>query len=336
MVASPRTRVATAVWIGRWYAGSRAEDEMRRGRNFGGARTAARHWKKDSCPTPTMDPRRKFAGTVQTVIAPNRPAGVEALAQPISGCARTAPSLLDDSVIVGRLLYCWTASPLQPSIFLSSLVTSTRQRAETKRRTFASARYPFALVKLYICVPRDYLGRHGPSPGYCLNTIKDALASSRRPALATCDTPKLALLSNTLRHAFVGLTLCRNFRRSSRTTFASGASSGWPLGHTAIMAPGAADKKAERSYISSAVDSINPWGGSRSSTPTPRDPQHPDSAGLSNPGDHSLSSLYGQSLKRYPPDCPPLVVKWFHAVDVCCGAPTSLCMTLRSRSRSRL
>jgi hypothetical protein len=26
--------------------------------------------------------------------------------------------------------------------------------------------------------------------------------------------------------------------------------------------------------------------------------------------------VYGRSLKRYPPDCPPLQVQWFHAVDV--------------------
>ncbi|KAK0615059.1 DDHD domain-containing protein [Bombardia bombarda] len=81
------------------------------------------------------------------------------------------------------------------------------------------------------------------------------------------------------------------------------------------MAPGASDKKAERSYLASAVDSINPWSGARSSTPTPRDAPQLTPAPV-NPGDHITNPFYGQSLKRYPPDCPPLNVQWFHAVDI--------------------
>ncbi|TPX15816.1 uncharacterized protein E0L32_000150 [Thyridium curvatum] len=80
------------------------------------------------------------------------------------------------------------------------------------------------------------------------------------------------------------------------------------------MAPPPDDKKPEKSYLSSAVDSINPWSGNRSATPTPKDPQ-PDPTPV-NPGDHSTTSTYGRSFKRYPPDCPPLAVQWFHAVDV--------------------
>ncbi|KXX75613.1 Phospholipase DDHD2 [Madurella mycetomatis] len=80
------------------------------------------------------------------------------------------------------------------------------------------------------------------------------------------------------------------------------------------MAPGSSDKKAEKSYLASAVDSINPWAGSRSTTPTPKDPQ--PLVAPSNPGDHTTSPFYGQSLRRYPPDCPPLEVQWFHAVDI--------------------
>lgn len=87
------------------------------------------------------------------------------------------------------------------------------------------------------------------------------------------------------------------------------------------MAPaGSAEKKADKSYFSSAVDSMNPWGGSRSTTPTPKEPvpstPTPPPPAASNPGDHSINYVYGQSTKRYPPDCPPLNVKWFHAVDV--------------------
>ncbi|EAQ84615.1 hypothetical protein CHGG_08629 [Chaetomium globosum CBS 148.51] len=80
------------------------------------------------------------------------------------------------------------------------------------------------------------------------------------------------------------------------------------------MPPGSAEKKAEKSYLASAVDSINPWAGSRSATPTPKDPQ--PAAVPSNPGDHVTNPFYGQSLGRYPSDCPSLKVKWFHAVDI--------------------
>ncbi|KAH8671165.1 DDHD domain-containing protein [Xylariales sp. PMI_506] len=81
------------------------------------------------------------------------------------------------------------------------------------------------------------------------------------------------------------------------------------------------DKKPEKSYLASAVDSINPWTASRSSTPTPRDKEMPpppkSSAQPSKPADdHSVTTLYGQSFRRYPPDCPPLNVQWFHAVDI--------------------
>ncbi|KAJ6443441.1 DDHD domain-containing protein [Purpureocillium lavendulum] len=89
------------------------------------------------------------------------------------------------------------------------------------------------------------------------------------------------------------------------------------------MPPTTSDKKAEKSYLSSAVDSINPWAGSRTTTPTPdnkRDEaaQAAPSATATQaaPGDHSITPLYGQSFRTYPKDCPPLNVQWFHAVDV--------------------
>ncbi|KAK3350191.1 DDHD domain-containing protein [Lasiosphaeria hispida] len=80
------------------------------------------------------------------------------------------------------------------------------------------------------------------------------------------------------------------------------------------MASAPGEKKTEKSYLASAVDSINPWGGSRSATPTQKDPQ--TNPAPPNPGDHATNPFYGQSSKRYPPDCPPLKVQWFHAVDV--------------------
>ncbi|KAK0709401.1 DDHD domain-containing protein [Lasiosphaeria miniovina] len=77
------------------------------------------------------------------------------------------------------------------------------------------------------------------------------------------------------------------------------------------MAPGTGDKKAEKSYLASAVDSFNPW--SRNSSPTIKDAAPKPTP---NPGDHTSNPFYGQSFKRYSPDCPPLNVQWFHAVDV--------------------
>lgn len=89
-------------------------------------------------------------------------------------------------------------------------------------------------------------------------------------------------------------------------------SSGWPFGRTGDMASGSVEKKAEKSYLASAVDSLNPWAGSRTATPTPKEAN----PAPTNPGDHTSSPFYGQPSKKYPPDCPPLKVQWFHAVDV--------------------
>ncbi|KAG9502663.1 hypothetical protein J7337_005496 [Fusarium musae] len=85
------------------------------------------------------------------------------------------------------------------------------------------------------------------------------------------------------------------------------------------MAPGPAEKKVERSYLSSAVDSFNPWAASRSTTPTQKTKIEQETSTVAtsaNPDDHSTTHLYGQSLRTYPSGCPPLKVQWFHAVDV--------------------
>ncbi|RYP72491.1 hypothetical protein DL771_004131 [Monosporascus sp. 5C6A] len=80
------------------------------------------------------------------------------------------------------------------------------------------------------------------------------------------------------------------------------------------------EKKVEKSYFASAVDSINPWNTARSTTPTPKENPSPKPAPKPTPAkkadDHTVNTLYGQSFRRYPPDCPPLNVMWFHAVDV--------------------
>lgn len=86
----------------------------------------------------------------------------------------------------------------------------------------------------------------------------------------------------------------------------------------------APEKKAEKSYLSSAVDSINPWATGRGSTPTQQGrssmppPTPPPVPSADRPKDHSTNPLYGISWASYPEDCPPLNVLWFHAVDVSC------------------
>lgn len=69
----------------------------------------------------------------------------------------------------------------------------------------------------------------------------------------------------------------------------------------------------------SGLASYSPWG-SRSSTPKPPPPEHKaDSSPAFEPqrgGDHSVSRRHRLSLRQYPRDCPPLSVRWFHAVDI--------------------
>lgn len=93
----------------------------------------------------------------------------------------------------------------------------------------------------------------------------------------------------------------------------------WSRSFSVNMAPGTAEKKIERSYLSSAVDSFNPWAASRSTTPTQKTKPEEETSTVptsANPDDHTTTHLYGQSLRTYPSGCPPLKVQWFHAVDV--------------------
>jgi len=87
------------------------------------------------------------------------------------------------------------------------------------------------------------------------------------------------------------------------------------------MASQLGDQKAEKSYLTTAVESINPWGGKRDSSPAPEASKKADKKQTSEPapegpGDHSITHLYGQSFRTYPADCPPLKVQWYHAIDV--------------------
>ncbi|TGJ88763.1 hypothetical protein E0Z10_g65 [Xylaria hypoxylon] len=82
------------------------------------------------------------------------------------------------------------------------------------------------------------------------------------------------------------------------------------------------ERRPEKSYLASAVESMNPWTTSRSATPAPKDSSSlPQPKSMPPPpaqkaGDHSTNTLYGNSFKKYPADCPSVNVMWFHAVDV--------------------
>ncbi|KAH7118716.1 DDHD domain-containing protein [Dendryphion nanum] len=90
--------------------------------------------------------------------------------------------------------------------------------------------------------------------------------------------------------------------------------------------------EAKPGFLSAAgITSFSPWG-SRSTTPKP--PQTPtttihqneDDHGKDRPpntplgpprgGDHTVTRRHRMSLRKYPSDCPPLAVRWYHAVDI--------------------
>lgn len=78
-------------------------------------------------------------------------------------------------------------------------------------------------------------------------------------------------------------------------------------------------KKQEKSYLYSAVETLNPWKA-QSTTPTDGSSSRPLQASASSAptgtADHTQRRLYGRSSRTYPLDCPALQVQWFHAVDV--------------------
>ncbi|OQE04305.1 hypothetical protein PENVUL_c034G08062 [Penicillium vulpinum] len=71
----------------------------------------------------------------------------------------------------------------------------------------------------------------------------------------------------------------------------------------------------------SFLGTLTPWSTPRSTTPTPT--PTPQSGGHPNPDvlqrsqgeDHTVTHMHRLSMRRYPPDCPPLKVRWFYAVD---------------------
>lgn len=71
------------------------------------------------------------------------------------------------------------------------------------------------------------------------------------------------------------------------------------------------------------LDSLSPWT-SRSTTPKLGQTKGENEKSLlgdmakqqQQGGDHRVSHRHRLSLSVYPDDCPPLLVRWFYAVDV--------------------
>lgn len=90
----------------------------------------------------------------------------------------------------------------------------------------------------------------------------------------------------------------------------------------------APDAKSSGSYLAAGINAISPWG-SRNQTPQTHpapdagEPQPPELnlTQQSRGADHTVTNRHRLSLKKYPRDCPPLSVLWFHAVDVWPRAP---------------
>lgn len=70
-------------------------------------------------------------------------------------------------------------------------------------------------------------------------------------------------------------------------------------------------------FLSAGITALSPWG-SRSATPKPSQAAQNDETaiGTQRGGDHTVTRRHRLSLRKYPNDCPPLQVRWFHAVDV--------------------
>lgn len=65
----------------------------------------------------------------------------------------------------------------------------------------------------------------------------------------------------------------------------------------------------------SFLGTLSPWSTPRSSTPQPDQSRRPDVLQRSQGEDHTVTHRHKLSLRLYPPDCPPLKVRWFYAVD---------------------
>ncbi|KAL0257792.1 hypothetical protein SLS55_006956 [Diplodia seriata] len=138
--------------------------------------------------------------------------------------------------------------------------------------------------------PADTLARRG-FPAYLLHHLK--------PRATALPTAALA--------------------RQSQSWFDKLQGRGGPLGEK-MTAP---DARPSGSYLAAGINAISPWG-SRNQTPQTHpapdagEPQPPELnlTQQSRGADHTVTHRHRLSLKKYPRDCPPLSVQWFHAVDI--------------------
>ncbi|GAB7360478.1 hypothetical protein MBLNU230_g8429t1 [Neophaeotheca triangularis] len=80
--------------------------------------------------------------------------------------------------------------------------------------------------------------------------------------------------------------------------------------------PGPHDQN--QGYLKSSLGKLSPWTRSPSVAPSKgKDGEPPEAVLQEQKGaDHRISTRHRLSLRKYPRDCPPLRVQWFHAVDV--------------------
>lgn len=97
-----------------------------------------------------------------------------------------------------------------------------------------------------------------------------------------------------------------------------------PYHWTAVQRRKMSTPETKPGFLSAGITALSPWG-SRSTTPKPPPPSsHPSDddktagagVGAQRGGDHIVNRRPRLSLRKYPSDCPPLVVRWFHSVDV--------------------
>jgi hypothetical protein len=103
----------------------------------------------------------------------------------------------------------------------------------------------------------------------------------------------------------------------------------YKAGGNALSRLGMSTPETKPTFLSAGITALSPWG-SRSSTPKPPQDSHSDDGDKDKEkdklpvtgmapqrgGDHTVNRRHRLSLRKYPNDCPPLVVRWYHAVDV--------------------
>lgn len=101
-------------------------------------------------------------------------------------------------------------------------------------------------------------------------------------------------------------------------------------------------KQTDQSSWTSTFNSINPWASNRGQAPPateqPTETEAEKTASANEASinqDHLSVPIYGKSFRKYPDDCPPLRVRWFHAVDVCTKPPITTATLIQRQTPKR-